>query len=339
MPALQTSSPPLFRAYDAALFDLDGVIYIGKDAVPGVVDAVNEILRTSGTRVAYVTNNASRSSKSVAAHLCELGLQVLAADVVTSAQAGAAVLASLVPRGSRVFVLGSRDLMREVEAVGLVASQDIHQQHFGVIQGYWPDMPWRMLAQAASVLHQGVPWVATNMDVTIPTEWGPAPGNGAMVNALASSVGRRPDAVAGKPEAPLMHASIRRVSSARPLVVGDRLDTDILGANNVGIDSLLVLSGVTTVADLLVASPELRPTYVAWDARGLLDSHDAVVESGGRLGLRDWHVDRGRLMGTGDVLDAIRVAAVGVWRGALTFDEAVLGLRTRGVAVGLPREP
>lgn len=136
-----------------------------------------------------------------------------------------------------------------------------------------------------------------------------------------------------------MRASIARAGSQRPLVVGDRLDTDILGAHKVGVDSLLVLSGVTSVADLLVASPELRPTYLSWDASGLLDAHPAVQVEGGRVTLNDWYADKGRLMGTGDVLDAIRVAAVAVWQGVLTFDDAVLGLRTRGVAVGLPREP
>ena len=156
MASLEVSSPPLHQAYDAALLDLDGVIYVGREAVPGVVPVLRDISRT-GMTLTYVTNNASRSSQSVAAHLCELGLQVLAADVVTSAQAGAALLATLVPRGSRVFVLGSRDLMREVDAVGLVSSQDPTAQHFGVIQGYWPDMPWRMLGQAAAVLAQGVP--------------------------------------------------------------------------------------------------------------------------------------------------------------------------------------
>jgi HAD superfamily hydrolase (TIGR01450 family) len=339
MTSLEVASPPLYQAYDAALLDLDGVVYVGREAVPGVIPALTDVVRLGGMQLTYVTNNASRSSQSVAAHLCELGLQVLAADVVTSAQAGAALLATMVPRGSRVFVLGSRDLMREVDAVGLVSSQDPTHKHFGVIQGYWPDMPWRMLAQAAAVLNQGVPWVATNMDLTIPTEWGKAPGNGSMVNILATSVGRRPDGVAGKPEVPLMRASIERARSKRPVVVGDRLDTDILGAANVGIDSLLVLSGVTSVADLLVASPEFRPTYLGWDASSLLEPQSGVVVDAGRVGLREWYVEKGRLMGVGDVLDAVRVAAVAVWRGALTFDEAVLGLRTRGVAVGLPRDP
>ena len=258
--ALERHSEVLADAYDAALFDLDGVNYIGRDAIPGVIDAINHVDRKTRMNLVYVTNNASRSSKAVAQHLCELGLRVLAADVVTAAQAGAALLATMIPRASRVFVLGSRDLLREVEMVGLIGSQDPDEKYVALIQGYWPDMPWRMLSQAAGVLHEGVPWVATNMDLTIPTEWGRAPGNGSVVNMMANVVGRFPDAVAGKPESPLMQQSIERARSRRPLVVGDRLDTDILGANNVGIDSVLVLSGVTTVNELLMAPEELRPT-------------------------------------------------------------------------------
>ena len=334
MAPLEQHSEVLSRSYDAALLDLDGVVYIGRDAVPGAVEALNSISQHSTMRLTYVTNNASRSSSAVAAHLCELGLLVLAADVVTSAQAGAALLAGLVPRGSRVFVLGSRDLMREVENVGLVASQDPQQSHLAVIQGYWPDMPWRMLAQAAGVLAGDVPWVATNMDLTIPTQWGKAPGNGSMVLALAEAVGRMPTAVAGKPEVPLMRASIERARSTRPLVVGDRLDTDMLGATNVGCDSLLVLSGVTSVADLMVTPAHMRPTYVGWDVASLDQSVVGATVTGMSVHVGAWSVEHGRLTGEGDVLDAVRATTVATWHGLMNVDEALLALRSRGVDVG-----
>ena len=334
MAPLEKSSDVLARAYDAALFDLDGVIYVGQNSVPGVVSCVNQIHSDFGMTLTYVTNNASRSAASVAAHLNELGLGAKPEDVVTSAQAGAAVLATLVPQGSSIFVLGSRDLMAEVELVGLVPSQDVDLSHAGLIEGYWPDMPWRMLAQASHVLSTGVPWVATNMDITIPTQWGMAPGNGAMVNALAQSVGRRPTAVAGKPEVPLMQQSIERAKSQRPLVIGDRLDTDIHGANNVGIDSLLVFSGVTSVRELLGAPVEFRPTYVAWDATGLADIHHGVDVQPGIASLNGWQVTGGTLVGQGDILDAIRVTAVAVWNDLQSIDDATSQLAERGIAVG-----
>lgn len=334
MAPLEQSSDVLAKEYDAALFDLDGVIYVGQESVPGVVAAINDLHGAFGMTLTYVTNNASRSPASVASHLTELGLHAAPQDVVTSAQAGAALLATLVPQGSSIFVLGSRDLMTEVELVGLVPSQDVDATHAGVIEGYWPDMPWRMLAQASHVLNTGVPWVATNMDITIPTQWGMAPGNGAMVNALALAVGRRPTAVAGKPEVPLMQQSIDRAQSNRPIVIGDRLDTDIHGANNVGIDSLLVFSGVTTVRELMLAVPELRPTYISWDATGLAVSHEAVSVQDDNASLNMWHVRDGQLTGSGDILDAVRVSTVAVWRDLMSVDDATAQLSQRGIAVG-----
>ena len=236
MSSFKSASPILAKAYDTALLDLDGVVYIGDDAVPGVIGALNQAHDDFGMTLTCVTNNASRSPQRVAQHLRELGLEVTAEDVVTSAQAGAAELAKLIPQGSNVFVLGSKDLAREVELVGLIPNQDASLAYDAMIQGYWPDMPFRMLEFAASVLQTGVPWIATNMDMTIPTPTGVAPGNGTMVTALGETVNRTPTLVAGKPQVPLMQQSIDRTNAKRPLVVGDRLDTDIHGANNVGID-------------------------------------------------------------------------------------------------------
>jgi HAD superfamily hydrolase (TIGR01450 family) len=309
------------------------VVYIGTDAVPGVIGALNQAHDDYGMTLTCVTNNASRSPQRVAHHLQELGLQVTAEDIVTSAQAGAAELAKLIPQGSKVFVLGSKDLAREVELVGLTPSHDDSQTYDAMIQGYWPDMPFRMLEFAASVLQTGVPWVATNMDMTIPTPTGVAPGNGAMITALGETVGRTPTLVAGKPETPLMQQSIDRTHAKRPLVVGDRLDTDIHGANNVGIDSLLVLSGVTTIEELLQAPIELRPTYLAWDASAVLiaqngtETKDQVTTCGG------WKVASGDLLGQGDGLDAVSAIAVAHWNGDISLDSALQALSGIGLKV------
>jgi HAD superfamily hydrolase (TIGR01450 family) len=331
--SFKSASQILAKAYDTALLDLDGVVYIGTDAVPGVIGALNQAHDDYGMTLTCVTNNASRSPQRVAHHLQELGLQVTAEDIVTSAQAGAAELAKLIPQGSKVFVLGSKDLAREVELVGLTPSHDDSQTYDAMIQGYWPDMPFRMLEFAASVLQTGVPWVATNMDMTIPTPTGVAPGNGAMITALGETVGRTPTLVAGKPETPLMQQSIDRTHAKRPLVVGDRLDTDIHGANNVGIDSLLVLSGVTTIEELLQAPIELRPTYLAWDASAVLiaqngtETKDQVTTCGG------WKVASGDLLGQGDGLDAVSAIAVAHWNGDISLDSALQALSGIGLKV------
>lgn len=327
------SSEALASAYDTALLDLDGVVYIGDDAVPGVIGALNKAHDESGMRLTCVTNNASRSPQRVADHLIELGLKVTADDVVTSAQAGAAELANILLPGSRVFVLGSDDLSREVELVGMVASNDDSLTYDAVIQGYWPDMPWRMLDYAGEVLRTGVPWIATNMDMTIPTVDGIAPGNGTMVTALGHSVNRVPTLVAGKPETPLMQQSIARTGAKRPLVIGDRLDTDIHGANNLGLDSLLVLSGVTTLPEILLAPVELRPTYIAFDATAVLEPQIGVKYVGRIASCEGWQVMAGDIFGSGDELLGFKAIAVAYWSGFMSVDAAMENLREMDLGV------
>jgi len=331
--SFESSSPILAKAYDTALLDLDGVVYIGQDAVPGVIGALNQAHDEYGMTLTCVTNNASRSSQRVADHLIQLGLKVSAADVVTSAQAGASELAKLIPQGSRAFVLGSQDLAREVELVGLVASHDDSLTYDALIQGYWPDMPWRILDFAAEILRSGVPWVATNMDMTIPTPTGVAPGNGTVVQALGQSVNRKPTVVAGKPQTPLMQQSIDRTGAKRPLVVGDRLDTDIHGANNVGVDSLLVLSGVTTLTEVLLAPVELRPTYLAWDACEILAPQTGVSFVGKVASCGGWQVRNSDLVGQGDALDGFKAIALAHWQGEISLAIALECLAGIGLEV------
>ena len=333
MSSFESSSPILAKAYDTALLDLDGVVYIGQDAVPGVIGALNQAHDEFGMTLTCVTNNASRSPQRVADHLIQLGLKVSAADVVTSAQAGASELAKLIPQGSRVFVLGSQDLAREVELVGLQASHDDSLTYDALIQGYWPDMPWRILDFAAEILRSGVPWVATNMDMTIPTPTGVAPGNGTVVQALGQSVNRRPTVVAGKPQTPLMQQSIDQTGAKRPLVVGDRLDTDIHGANNVGVDSLLVLSGVTTLTEVLLAPVELRPTYIAWDACEILKPQIGVSFVGKVASCGGWQVRNSELVGQGDALDGFKAIALAHWQGEISLAIALECLAGIGLEV------
>lgn len=333
MSSFESASPILAKAYDTALLDLDGVVYIGQDGVPGVIPALNLAHVKFGMTLTCVTNNASRSPQRVADHLMQLGLKVSAADVVTSAQAGAGELAKLIPQGSRVFVLGSQDLAREVELVGLLASNDDSLAYDALIQGYWPDMPWRILDFAAEILRSGVPWVVTNMDMTIPTPMGIAPGNGSVVQALGQSVNREPTVVAGKPQTPLMQQSIDRTAAKRPLVVGDRLDTDIHGANNVGVDSLLVLSGVTTLAEILQAPVELRPTYIAWDACDILKPQTGASFLGKVASCGGWRVISGDLVGQGEALDGFKAIAVAHWNGQISLVTALECLQGIGLEV------
>jgi hypothetical protein len=194
-------------------------------------------------------------------------------------------------------------------------------------------MPFRILEFAASLLRTGVPWVATNMDMTIPTPTGVAPGNGTVITALGETVNRTPTLVAGKPQVPLMQQSIDRTNAKRPLVVGDRLDTDIHGANNVGIDSLLVLSGVTTIEEILTAPIELRPTYLAWDASAVLIAQNGTETTNHVTTCGGWKVANGDLLGQGDGLDAVAAIAVAHWNGDISLDSGLPALTGIGLEV------
>lgn len=266
---LKVSERPLVEAYDCAMLDLDGVIYVGPHAVDGVPEVLARA-RSRGMTLAFVTNNAARTPAQVAAHLTELGIEAVAADVVTSAQAAAREVARLVPEGSRVLVVGGEGLNVALRELGLVPVASADDEPVAIVQGFHPAIGWAALAEGALAAAKGLPWIASNLDLTIPTARGIAPGNGALVQAVATASGRRPDAVAGKPYRPLFDETLLRVASSRPLVVGDRLDTDIEGANRVDTDSLLVMTGVTDLETICLAPAEHRPTYISMTLEALL---------------------------------------------------------------------
>jgi HAD superfamily hydrolase (TIGR01450 family) len=272
---LGATERPLAELYDAALFDLDGVLYLGGSPVPHAADSVRSAL-AAGMRPAYVTNNASRRPQVVAEHLRRLGIPAEDDDVVTSAQAAARWLAERLAPGTAVLVLGTEDLADIVREAGLLPVRTADERPAAVVQGLSMTTGWAELAEAAVALRAGALWVAGNADSTYPSPRGPLPGNGAFVAALATASGRQP-VVVGKPEPELHRESVQRVGATRPLVVGDRLDTDVLGAVRGGADSLLVLTGVVDLPALLAAPRGSRPTYVSADLRGLLRAHPAVV--------------------------------------------------------------
>jgi glycerol 3-phosphatase-2 len=272
---LGSSERPLAEIYDAGLYDLDGVLYLGAEPVRHAAESV-AAARAAGLRPAFVTNNASRRPAVVAQHLTELGIPAGAGDVVTSAQAAVRVLRERIPTGAIVLVVGAAGLADEVTAGGFVAVREAADDVAAVVQGFDRDTGWAQLAEASVALRAGALWVATNVDSTLPSPRGPLPGNGAMVAALQVATGLKP-LVAGKPEPALHLESVARVAARRPLVIGDRLDTDVLGAVRGGADSLLVLTGVASALDAVLAPRGRRPTYVAWDLRGLLASQPRVT--------------------------------------------------------------
>lgn len=311
------TAPALISMFDALLSDLDGVVYAGPHAIPGAVEALLK-LEGEGVGLGYVTNNASRTPSQVAAHLRELGAPAEDHQVVSSSQAAGELLAGLLPAGSHVLVTGSRALAHELELVGLTPVHSAQEEPVAVVQGFNPEIGWKDLAEASYVVAGGALWVATNTDMSIPQARGMAPGNGTLVAAVAAATGQTP-LVAGKPEAPLFHSAAKRLRADRPLVVGDRLDTDILGGNRAGFATVAVLTGVDTRESILAARAEERPGYVINDLSELYVPYPATAEKQGTYycGESSARVDGGtvRVSGPEEELDSWR-AAFAAWWGA-----------------------
>jgi HAD superfamily hydrolase (TIGR01450 family) len=301
----------LIDGYDTLLLDLDGVVYLGRHAVPGAPESL-EAARAGGARLAYVTNNASRTPAAIATHLRELGVPAAADDVVTSAQAAARLVAERVPPGSNVLVVGGSGLRLAVRDRGLRPVSTALEAPVAVVQGIAPGLSYGLLAEGALAVRQGALLVASNGDSTMPTGRGELPGNGAMVRVIATATGVEP-VYAGKPDPPLHRESMIRTGARRPLVVGDRLDTDIEGANNAGVDSLLVLTGVATPLDLLTAAPRQRPTYVGEGLPALLEPYPEVRQGGCGGWRARWLDGVLRLEGQGSRIDALRAACDAAW--------------------------
>jgi glycerol-1-phosphatase len=308
---------PLSEAYDVALLDLDGVVYVGSAAVPGAPEALRAAAGR-GMRHAFVTNNASRTPAAIAAQLTGLGVPAVAADVVTSGQAAARLLAQRLPPGARVLVVGGNGLRIALRERGLRPVSAFAERPAAVVQGFSPDLSYALLAEGALAVANGALFVAANADVTLPTARGAEMGNGSLVRAIAAATGQLP-IVAGKPEPPLHAEAVHRTGARRPLVVGDRLDTDIEGAVRAGADSLLVLTGVSRPADVVLAPPGQRPAYLAADLAGLLEPHpqvdvaDGTSRCGGWTARLDADGQRLTLAGSGASIDGLRALCAAAW--------------------------
>jgi len=304
------------------LADLDGVVYKGAGAIPYAVESINAI--DDSVRVAYITNNASRTDASVANHLTELGLHVSPEDVVTSPQAAVTLLKGLVPEGSTILVVGGDGLVDELIKAGFTVTRSALDSPAAVIQGFAPEVGWLHLAEAAFALNgEGttgdLPWVATNTDWTIPQARGTAPGNGTLVSAVHTAIGRLP-IVAGKPEVAIFREAMTRFGTDAALMIGDRLDTDILGANRAGIPSLLVLTGIDQAKQVLGAVPDERPTYIIDDLRQLHEPYPETVVTeapgvtrttvGGATVRREGAV---LTVESGEGIDLLRAGAAAIW--------------------------
>lgn len=328
---LRRTAAPLSQVYDVALLDLDGVVYVGGDAVPNAATSL-QTARDVGMRLAFVTNNAARPPEVVAEHLTDIGVPAVPEEVVTSAQAAARSAAEILPKGAAVLLVGGPGLHEALQERGLRPVSSLDDDPVAVVQGFDPTITWTRLAEGAYAIQRDLPWIVSNTDLTIPTPRGRGPGNGTLVRMLATASGREPLLVAGKPEPPMHREAMIRTQATKPLVVGDRLDTDIEGAIRGGVDSILVFTGVTDPAHVVVAPAHLRPTFLSTDLRGLHEAHRApaaaedgmswrcggwvAAYSGGHLRIDNRHE---RSSGEGAdtaTLDGIRAACAAVWAAA-----------------------
>ena len=330
----RASDRPLSEVYDAALLDLDGVVYLGGAAIPKAPEAL-AAARQQGMQLAFVTNNASRTPSTIAAELSNLGVPANPTEVVTSAQAAAHLIADKVPPGSPVLVVGGMGLRLALRERGLRPVSTAAEKPAAVVQGYAAGVDYGLLAEGGLAVRAGAFFVASNVDTTLPTARGLQPGNGSLVRVIATATGTEP-VVAGKPEPPLHAETVARTGAKRPLVVGDRLDTDIQGACRVGADSMLVFTGVSRPADAVLAPPNRRPSYLAHDLSGLLEPHPSVDATDGEFrcggwtarrrpvqGTHDGDADRLEIAGGGAAIDGLRALCAAAWSGGAVAADSV----------------
>lgn len=322
----RSGGQPLSARYAGFICDLDGVVYRGPVAVPHAVEALAPLTG----RVVFATNNASRTPSAVAEHLARLGLPAEPDTVVTSAQAGAAALRRGLDEGAVVLAVGGDGVVAALVEVGLIPERRATPGVVAVLQGIGPHVSVSDLAEASYAVAAGVRWVATNTDLTYPTDRGLAPGTGTLVAAVSTATGRSPE-VTGKPFPALYDLCRGRlgVVASQVLVIGDRIDTDIAGARAAGMDSVLVLTGVSDVMTTGLAPAAARPTWVVRDLRELHEPPAGACRDGQwwRSGPAQRRISGGEweIRSTGDdVIDDIRagVAAVHDALDSMRIDEA-----------------
>lgn len=313
------SAIPLAQAYDLALVDLDGVTYKGHEPIEFAAEGL-AAARAAGLRLVFVTNNASREPESVSDQLSSLDIPAQPKDVMTAAQACARLLGDHVDPGARVLVVGGAGLVTAVTEAGYVVVQSADDAPDAVAQGFAPSLAWADLAEAAYAVAGGAVHVVSNLDLSLPTARGFAPGNGALVGAVVAATGVQPFS-AGKPSPAMYAMAIERAGATRPLVVGDRLDTDLAGARAGGYPGFHVLTGVNSARDDILAHPGERPDFIGADLRSLLVPHTAPSAAsdgwwdcdgsaarvvGGRLELREGAPGA-------DPVDLVRAACAASW--------------------------
>lgn len=306
----------IWGQFDLLLADLDGVVYEGARAITNAVPAINS-LQAAKVQIGYVTNNSSRKPETIAEQLRGFGLNTEAQSVISSGLTAVELLAEKIPAGGKVLVVGGEGLRYFVSSAGFKIVQSSEDQPVAVVQGFAPDVAWKDLAEASFAIQNGAIWIATNSDWTLPQERGIAPGNGTLVSAVHTAVGQFP-IVAGKPEPAIFNTALNVFKPKAALFVGDRLETDVLGAKRAGVTSAIVLTGIATKKDLLAAKPEERPEYILETLSDLLTDYPKLKQTkrGWRCGDADVELLGDKVLvveGDPRSIDALRAACSVIW--------------------------
>ncbi|WP_232618777.1 HAD-IIA family hydrolase [Schaalia meyeri] len=302
---LRGSDAALAEEYDCALLDLDGTAWSGDERIEHAAASVVEA-RQMGMASAFVTNNAMRTPAQVADKLNGMDFAASADMIMTSAMDIAAIMADELEEGSKVFVIGGAGLRLALEERGFVLVDSADDEPAAVVQGLDKQVDWALLSEGAFAIERGAAFFASNLDATLPVERGQALGNGSLVRAITHATRKRPTA-GGKPEPGIYRRAGELVGATNPLAVGDRLETDIMGAVAAGVPAMHVLTGVHQARDVIRAPRGQRPSYLAIDMRGLLEAHPAPKH----------HRDGTWTCGVSQVAKATR-------SGALTLDDVEL---------------
>ena len=242
--------------YRNLIIDMDGVLWRGNTALPGLEEFVSTI-RNTKIRMVLATNNSSSTVDQYISKLKRMGVHVTPEEILTSAQATGSYLYKIAPKRSRVFVIGGDGITNAIRDHEFVITEDDPDY---VVIGIDKNITWEKLNTAVMNIRAGAKFIGTNPDTTYPTENGIGVGNGAILAAVKAATGISP-LVIGKPETPIYEQALQRLksNSSDTLMIGDRLDTDILGAQRAGITTLLVLTGVTTLemSKASVVQPDL----------------------------------------------------------------------------------
>ena len=259
---------PLADRYDGLLVDLDGVVWIGREPVPGSPEALRELIE-AGKRIVFVTNNPGRPPSAYAERLRELGVEVDPEQIVTAGMVAARLAGAAAGPGGSAFVIGATALKEMVAATGarVLEGEEAWEAEVVVVSGH-RGFDYAELLAAKRALDRGAALFATSHDPTMPFPGGEVPGTGAVLAAVETASGRRAE-IAGKPERHLFEMAIEAIGGeGRLAMVGDRVSSDIKGGRDAGLETILVLSGTTSKEEAEAAAP--APDHVVADLSGLL---------------------------------------------------------------------